>query len=148
MLPNLVIIQFILIYRPSSSLFTNFLSELESLFESISSDNLIILDDANTHSLCTEYVKKLIVDYSYNQLVDIPTHTSGNTIELIIIPHISDIISKPTQGNIIVDHYIISFDILISPFIFSNHLKHYKNINLQLFVNSIYSYIFSELHIL
>ena len=37
------------------SLFNNFLSELESLFESISTDNLIILSDfnvqVNTHSL-------------------------------------------------------------------------------------------------
>ena len=51
----------------TSSLFTNFLSELESLFESISTDNLIILGDfnvqVNTHSLCSEYFKKLIFEY-------------------------------------------------------------------------------------
>ena len=58
LLPNSIIIQFILIYRPPSSIFNNFLSELESLFESISTDNLIILGDfnvqVNTHSLCSE----------------------------------------------------------------------------------------------
>ena len=96
LLPNSIIIQFILIYRPPSSIFNNFLSELESLFESISTDNLIILGDfnvqVNTHSLCSESFKKLIYEYSYNQLVNFPTHTSGNTIDLIIIPPDSAII--------------------------------------------------------
>ena len=96
LLPNSIIIQFILIYRPPSSLFDNFLSELESLFESISTDNLIILGDfnvqVNTHSLCSEsFSQKLIFEYSYNQLVDFPTHTSG----MIIISPDSAIISKP-----------------------------------------------------
>ena len=148
LLHNSIIIQFILIYRPPSSIFNNFLSELESLFESISTDNLIILGDfnvqVNTHSLCSESFKKLIYEYSYNQLVNFPTHTSGNTIDLIIIPPDSAIISKPTQGNLISDHYVISFDILVSPFILSDHVKHYRNIskiNLQLFINSVYAYI-------
>ena len=101
LLPNSIIIQFILIYRPPSSIFNNFLSELESLFESISTDNLIILGDfnvqVNTHSLCSESLKKLIFEYSYNQLVNISTHTSGNTIDLIIIPPDSSIISNPLK---------------------------------------------------
>ena len=98
----------------------------------------------NTHSLCSESFKELIFEYSYNQLVNFPTHTSGNTINLIIIPPDSAIISKPTQGNLISDHFVISFDILVSPFIFSDHVKHYRNIskiNLQLFINSVYAYI-------
>ena len=56
----------------------------------------------------------------------------------------SAIISKPTQGNLISDHYVISVDILVSPFIFSNHVKHYRNIskiNPQFFINSVYAYI-------
>ena len=83
-------------------------------------------------------------EYSYNKIVDFLTHTSGNTIDLIIIPSGSDIISKPTQDNLISDHYVIYFDILISFFIFSDNVKHYRNIskiNLQLFINSVYSYI-------
>ena len=110
---------------------------------------MIILGDftvqVNTHSLYSESFKKLNFEYSYNQLVDFPTHTSGNTIDLKIIPSDSAIISKPTQGNLISDHYIISFDILISPFIFSDHVKYYRNIskiNLQLFINSVYVYIY------
>ena len=42
----------------ASSLFNNFLSEFESPFESISTDNLIIIGDfnvqVNKHSLCSE----------------------------------------------------------------------------------------------
>ena len=68
LLPNSIIIQFIVIYRPPSSIFNNFLSELETLFESISTDNLIIRGDfnfqVNTHSLCSESFKKLIFEYS------------------------------------------------------------------------------------
>ena len=56
------------------------------------------------------------------------SHTSGNIIDLIIIPPDSAIISKPTQGNLISDHYVISFYILVSAFMFSDHLKHYRNI--------------------
>ena len=108
LLPSSIIIQFILIYRSPSSIFNNFLFELESLFESISTDNLIILGDfnvqVNTHSLCSESFKKPIFEYSYNQLVNFSTHTNGNTIDLIIIPPDSAIISKPTQGNLISDH--------------------------------------------
>ena len=108
LLPNSISIQFIPNYRPPSLIFNNFLSELESLFESITTDNLIILGDfnvqVNTHSLCSESFKKIIFAYSYNQLVNFPTHTSGNTIDLIIIPSDSAIISKPTQGNLIRDH--------------------------------------------
>ena len=63
---------------------------------------------------------------------------------MISITPDSAIISKYTQGNLISDHYVISFDILVSPFIFSEHVKHYRNIskiNLQLFINSVYAYI-------
>ena len=149
LLPNSIIIQFIVIYHPPSSLFNNFLSELESLFESISTYNLIILGDfnvqVNTQSLCSESFKKLIFEYSYNQLVNFPTHNSCITINLIIIHLDSAIISKPIKGNLISDHYVISFDpIFVSTFIFSDHLKHYRNIskiNLQLIINSVYAYI-------
>ena len=145
---NTVIIQFILIYRPPLSLFINFLSELELLFENISIDHLIILSyfnvQVNTHLLCSESVKELIFEYSYNKLVDFPTHNIGNTIDMIIITPDSAIVSKPTQGNLIFDHYVMSFDIIVFPFICNDHVKHYRNIskiNLQLFINSIYSYI-------
>ena len=111
-------------------------------------DHLIIVGDfnvlVNTNSLCSESFKKLIFEYSYNQLVNFPTHTSGNTIELIIIPPDSAIISKPIQGILISEYYVISFDILVSPFIFSDHVKHYRyisKINLQFFINSVYAYI-------
>ena len=70
-------------------------------------------------------------------------YTIGNTLDLISIP-ILNIISKPTQGNINSDHHVIYFDILVSPFIFNEHAKHYRNIskiNLQLFVNYVYTYI-------
>ena len=126
MLHNSIIIQFILIYCPHSSLFTNFFTKLESFFESISTANLIILGDfnfqVNTHSLCSDSFKKLIFEYSYNQIVDFPTHTSGNNIDLINILPDSAIISKPNQGNLISDHYVISFDIMFSHFIFSESL--------------------------
>ena len=46
-----------------------------------------------------------------------PTHASGNTIDLLIIPSDSAIISKPTQGNLISDHYFIYFNILVSFYI-------------------------------
>ena len=127
-LPNSVIIQFILIYRPLSSLFNNFLSELESLFESISTDNLIIIGDINVQvniHLCSESFKKIIFEYSYNQLVDFATHTSG----MIIIPPDVAIISKATQCNLISDHCVISFDILVSHFICSDYIKYYKTIS-------------------
>ena len=83
----------------------------------------------NTHSLCSESYK-LIFEYYYNKLIDFTTPTSGNTIYLIIIHPDSAIISKPTQGNLISDHYVISLDILVSPFIFNNHkntTKHSKH---------------------
>ena len=63
---------------------------------------------------------------------------------MISIPPASAIISKPSQGNLISDHYVISFDILVSPFIVSYNVKNYRNIskiNLQLFINSVYAYI-------
>ena len=94
---------------------------------------MIIIGDfnvqVNTHSLYSESFKKLIFEYSYIQLIYLPTHTSGNTIDLIIIPPDSAIISKPTQGILISEYYVISFDILVSPFICSDHVKHHRNIS-------------------
>ena len=129
LLPNSIIIQFILIYHPPSSLFNNFLSELESLFNSISIDNLLILGNVNvqvnTHSLFSELFKKIIFEYSYNKLVDFPTHHNGNTIELIIIPPDSAIISKPT----IISFLTIMLFLLIylSLLLYLILQKHFKN---------------------
>ena len=61
LLPNSVIIQYIIIiiYLPLSSLFTTFLSEFKSFFESISTDFILIGDfkvQVNAHSLSSETI--------------------------------------------------------------------------------------------
>ena len=43
--------------------------------------------------------------------VDFPTHTGGNTLDLIISPTDSNMISKPIRGSLITDHYSLNFQI-------------------------------------
>ena len=93
------------------------------------------------NNLRSLYLNSIIINLLISQHILV---VGPNTIDLIIILPDSAIISKPTQGNLLSDHYIISFDIRVSHFIFSDHVKHYRKIskiNLQLFINSVYAYI-------
>ena len=52
---------------------------------------------------------------------------------------------KPTQGNLMSDHYIIYFDILVSSFIFSDHVKNTTEL-IQKLINNCSSILYISFH--
>ena len=75
------------------------------------------------------------------QYVDFPTHTGGNTLDLIISPTDSNMISNPIRGSLITDHYSLDFQIKSSRNIPDTsrtiHTRLYKRISNDKYVNTL-----------
>ena len=144
--PSSCTIYFVLIYSPPSSSITEFLVDLTSIFESISSDNTIILGDFNIqynrYYPAASSLKSLINEFSLTQHILFPTNTNGNCIDLVISPYSSDIVSSPSQSFLISDHFVVTFELILPPSIFPRPERSFRKIsaiNIPSFVNSIFS---------
>ena len=126
-------IDIILIYRPLSSSFVTFLSEISIIFDSISISNCIILDDINIQSHKTSYQSNLFNDLlfsnSMHQHINFPTHTSGNTIDVIISHSDSSLISSNNQSLLISDHFAINFTLSFPVPLDQSFIRNYRNIS-------------------
>ena len=104
----------ILIYRPPHSNIQTFITELRQITSLISSPNTLLLGDFNIHvntPSSTPNFHQLIYEHSLTQHVSFPTHIHGNTLELIITPSDSTIISNIYRDLLISDHYAICFSL-------------------------------------
>ena len=120
-----------LVYNPPNSTATyqqnllNFLSVTMQTY-----DNLIILGDFNTADISWSSLSAdsnfstslcdLVFQYNYSQLVDLPTHSHGNILDLILTSSedlITDITVNNTSNCILnSDHHMIYFNIRLTNF--------------------------------
>ena len=104
----------ILIYRPPHSNIQTFITELRQITSLISSPNTLLLGDFNIHvntPSSTPNFHQLIYEHSMTQHVSFPTHIHGNTLDLIITPSDSTIISNIYRDLLLSDHYAICFSL-------------------------------------
>ena len=139
-------IDIILIYRPPSSSFVTFLSEISIIFDSISISNCIILGDINIQLNKTSYQSNsfndLLFSNSMHQHITFPTHTNGNTIDVIISPSDSSLISSTNQSLLISDHFAINLTLSFPVPLNQSFIRNYRNIssiNIKEFMKYFYS---------
>ena len=108
-------IDIIALYRPPHHNIHPFLNEFIDLSLNIHTKNIVVLGDFNVLLYSGKQTAKLMVDtlnmLNLKQHVDFPTHTGGNTLDLIISPTDSNMISNPIRGSLITDHYSLNFQI-------------------------------------
>lgn len=118
------------LYRPPQSskngnTITHFLKEFNEFASSVlatyTDKRLIILGDFNIHvnktnDNNTQAFFQLLGTYGWQQHVEGRTHTSGNTLDLVITSDHSDLrITNVTTQNFISDHAFVSFRVNIPP---------------------------------
>ena len=147
---NLAKISFLVIYRFCELSPPAFLTEFYGFIENtyINLKNLVILGDFNLHVnkvFEPEIVRfsEILTTFGFNQLIDKPTHMSGNTLDLLITNQnetkIRDIIVDDCNYS---DHSYIFFKI---PYEFNEpedkiiSIKSYKGIDMVQFRNDIKS---------
>ena len=98
---------------PTSSSITAFFDDLTYMFESISSDNTIILGNFNIQynysNTPASSLKCLLYELSLTQHIYFPTNTNGNSINIVISPSSSKLVSSPHQSFLISDHFAAIF---------------------------------------
>ena len=140
------IIHIVIIYRPPYSSITAFFDDLTYIFESISSDNTIILGDFNikynSSNTPASSLKFLLYEFSLTQHIHFPTNTNGNCIDLVISPSSSKLVSSPFQSFLISDHFEVTFDLLLPTFAIPRPVRSFRKIsaiNITSFVRSVCS---------
>ena len=143
-------ISFLVVYRFCELPPADFLSEFYNFTENnfIHLNNLVILGDFNLHmnKVFDPHViqfNQILSTFGFSQLIDEPTHVSGNTLDLLITNEgeikINDIVIDEVNYS---DHCFIFFKI---PWEFKKpqdeiiSIKNYKCINLDKFKNDIVS---------
>ena len=102
------------VYRPPQSNLQLFLSNFSDLLSALSlkSSSLLFLGDFNLTSSCPlgpEFID-LLSDFDQKQLVNVPTHNRGNTLDYVISNLNISHLNVFDQGNIS-DHFLIRFSI-------------------------------------
>ena len=99
-------------------------------------------DTYHSHSSDSVRVLNLLINYGFEQLVTLPTHINGNTLDLIFVNfstcHISEVGTGITDFS---DHFLISFQCY-----FDNKKTHLSNCNHKVHIPpEFYSYLQLEL---
>ena len=110
----------LLIYRPPYSKehlvrVRTFLDEFSDFISQyvIKHPNLIIMGDVNIHDededdTNRQNYRDMIDTFGYNQVVTIPTHQDGHTLDHLLVPKDCNIeFTNPEQGYKISDHYFV-----------------------------------------
>ena len=76
----------------------------------------IIIGDLNIHmnnseGADTNTFLDILESLDFTNWIQFPTHKSQNTIDLVISPRQSSIITSVSQGHLLSDHYIVNFQI-------------------------------------
>ena len=146
------VLNFALIYRPTPSLKNKlttkqFLTEFEQYFIDVSTkDNFYILGDFNIHvndpsdKNASDFLD-ILESQNYVQLVKVPTHEAGNTLDLVI-KHRDDasLNNIHAQTSHLSDHNIVLFDYNIErPKLAKKKVtfRKYKSMDIETFKNAI-----------
>ena len=112
------------VYRPPHSRqnkLTNvmFLGQFSDLLESyVSCDRPFVVGDFNVHfdknsDPTTSALNAVLDSLSLRQLVSVPTHWRGHTLDWLIINHATDVLDLTVVDMLLSDHFVISFDLLL-----------------------------------
>ena len=108
----------IVIYRPPSNNYVSFINNLYELLSSLPSNNTIIMGDfnfkVNQHISSSISLTDMLSSSNFIQHITTPTHSSGNTLDLVISSSKSNLIIqiKPIT-HLLTDHFTISLTINI-----------------------------------
>ena len=97
--------------------FSEVLSDLLGLYHN---SRLIFAGDFNIHVNNNQQpdsiaFNDLLASYDCKQYIETPTHTSGNTLDLCIVPHQSQLsVNNISQDDYLSDHCFISFNINVT----------------------------------
>ena len=105
-----------IIYRLPGSNINTFASELMDFIEAnINNKGIpIIIGDLNIHmnnseGADTNTFLDILDSLDFTNWIQFPTHKSQNTIDLVISPRQSSIITSVSQGHLFSDHYLVNF---------------------------------------
>ena len=115
---------FLSVYHPSPSRqnkLTNamFLEQFSDLLESyVSCDRLFVVDDLNVHidnpsDPSTSALNVVLDNLSLHQLVNVPTHRRGHTLDWLITNRAAYALDLTVVDMLLSDHCVISFDLLL-----------------------------------
>ena len=115
---------FLSVYRPPPSRknkLTNamFLEQFTDLLESdVACDRLIVVGDLNVHfdnpsDPCTAALNAVLANLSLEQLVNVPSHRRGHTLDWLIMNRSTDVLDLTVADMLLSDHSVISFDLLL-----------------------------------
>ena len=114
---------FLSVYRPPPSRknkLTNamFLEQFTDLLKSyVACDRLFVVGDLNVHFNnpsvpCTAALNAVLANLSLKQLVNVPTHPCGHTLDWLITNRATDVLDLIVADMLLSDHFIIFLDLL------------------------------------
>ena len=65
----------------------------------------------NSEGVDTNTFLDILDSLDFTNWIQFPTHKSQNTIDLVISPRLSSIITSVSQGHLFSDHYLVNFQI-------------------------------------
>lgn len=146
------VIHVVVVYRPPPSLangnkvddFLDEFSEFLGMFSTVSPTELIVLGDFNFHvelpadSLANKF-RDLYEGFNLRQLVTCPTHQSGHTLDLILVPENSYTVCESSihvTDSRLSDHFAVFFKVNFQRRLRNKkvvHCRRTKNIDLDAF---------------
>ena len=84
----------------------------------VSCDRLFVLSDLNIHfdkpSDPSTSARNVVLDnLSLHQLVKVPTHRHGHTLDWLVTNRATDVLDLTVVDMLLSDHFVISFDLLL-----------------------------------
>ena len=92
-----------------------FLEQFSDLLESyVSCDRLFVVGDLNVHfdnpsDPCTAALNVLLGNLSLEQLINVPTHRRGHTLDWLITNRSTDVLNLTVADMLLSDHFVIFF---------------------------------------
>ena len=96
-----------------------FWEQFTDLLESyVACDRLLVVGDLNVHfnnpsDPCTAALNAVLGNLSLEQLVNVPTHRRGHTLDWLITNRVTDVLDLTVVDMLLSDHFVIPFDLLL-----------------------------------
>ena len=95
-----------------------FLESFLICWNHVACDRLFVVGDLNIHFVnpsdpCTAALNVALGNLSLEQLVNVPTHRSGHTLDWLITNRATDVPDLTVADMLLSDHFVISFDLLL-----------------------------------
>ena len=90
-----------------------FLEQFTDLLESyVACDRLFVVGDINVH-FDNPSLNTVLGNLSLEQLVNVPTHRRGHTLDWLITNRATDVLGLTVADMLLSDHFVISFNLLL-----------------------------------